>query len=69
MLIYLKSTFLNLDSALLGVSIFISVFLSSLIIKNSNANTSLKVILVSVFSLILFIIIYGVLKLVVLLQS
>ena len=63
MLIYLKSTFLNLDSALLGVSIFISVFLSSLIIKNSNANTSLKVILVSVFSLILFIIIYGVLKL------
>ena len=43
MLIYLKSTFLNLDSILLGVSIFISVFLSSLIIKNSNANTSLKV--------------------------
>ena len=63
MLIYLKSTFLNLDSVLLGVSIFISVFLSSLIIKNSNVNTSLKVILVSVFSLILFIIIYGVLKL------
>ena len=63
MLIYLKSTFLNLDSVLLGVSIFISVFLSSLIIKNSNANTSLKVIPVSVFSLILFIIIYGVLKL------
>ena len=63
MLIYLKSTFLNLDSVLLGVSIFISVFLSSLIIKNSNANTSLKGILVSVFSLILFIIIYGVLKL------
>ena len=63
MLIYLKSTFLNLDSVLRGVSIFISVFLSSLIIKNSNANTSLKVILVSVFSLILFIIIYGVLKL------
>ncbi len=63
MLIYLKSTFLNLDSVLLGVSICISVFLSSLIIKNSNANTSLKVILVSVFSLILFIIIYGVLKL------
>ncbi len=63
MLIYLKSTFLNLDSVLLGVSIFISVFFSSLIIKKSNANASLKVILVSVFSLILFIIIYGVLKL------
>lgn len=63
MLIYLKSTFLNLDSVFLGVSIFISVFLSSLIIKKLNANTSLKVILVSVFTLVIFIIIYGIFKL------
>ncbi|ERS92477.1 hypothetical protein SSIM_12120 [Staphylococcus simulans UMC-CNS-990] len=62
MLIYLKSAFLNLDSVFLGLSIFISVFFSSLIVKKMNANTSLKVILVSVFTLVLFTIIYGILK-------
>lgn len=63
MLIYLISTFLDLNSIFLGISGLVSVLVSSLVVKKLNTSTSLKIVLVSVSTLILFIILYSALSL------
>ncbi|MBM6630240.1 hypothetical protein JTF04_11115 [Mammaliicoccus vitulinus] len=51
---------IQLNSILLGVSGLIAVLLSSFIIKKLNIHITIKMLLVSVLTLILFIAIYGI---------
>ncbi|MEJ7542274.1 hypothetical protein [Staphylococcus intermedius] len=52
--------FVHFNSILLGISCLIAVLLSSFIIKRLHVHIAIKVVIVSVMTLILFIAIYGI---------
>lgn len=51
---------LQLDNFLLGLSCFIAVFLGSFVANKINVQISIKMVLVSIISLMLFLCIYGI---------
>ncbi|PTI81774.1 hypothetical protein BU098_09040 [Staphylococcus xylosus] len=51
---------LQLDNFLLGLSCFIAVFLGSFVVNKMNVQISIKMVLVSIISLMLFLCIYGI---------
>ncbi|KIX90421.1 hypothetical protein TP70_07650 [Staphylococcus microti] len=53
---------IHLSSILAGISVFISVLSSSLIVKNSNLSIAWKIVVSSVLTVVLFLTINGILS-------
>ena len=53
---------IHLSSILAGISVFISVLSSSLIVKNSNLSITWKIVVSSVLTVVLFLTINGILS-------
>ncbi|PTI57450.1 hypothetical protein BU103_08970 [Staphylococcus xylosus] len=51
---------LQLDSFLLRLSCFIAVFLGSFVVNKINVQISIKMVLASIISLMLFLCVYGI---------